>query len=351
MGGTITSGHHIMTMALEAARRAATAAAVGLTALAASLAPSQANACACGCGVFDIGDGSMTASGGSGFSAWFRYSYMDQNRNWERGSKAPAGDNKDKEIETSFYTLGVQYAVDRRWTIMAELPIYDRGFTTTDDGTVAGPEGSPRNAHLTALGDLQLTATYTGLASDRSTGLTLGVKVPTGDDVGPNGPLGGAEFDRDTLPGTGSTDLIFGAYHLGKVTANGKLAWFARARYQVAVAERDGYRPGNEFNSALGLSYDLGAFGSLSRIAPMLQLINTYRNHDTGVNSDSPNSGYERLLISPGVEVRAGRYRISADVALPIYQHVNSATSQEMDDTAGQLVAPAFFKIQVGYAF
>jgi hypothetical protein len=45
------------------------------------------------------------------------------------------------------------------------------------------------------------------------------------------------------------------------------------------------------------------------------------------------------------------RVRIYADVALPIYQHTNSAANLTFEGTAGQLVAPALFKLQLSYSF
>jgi hypothetical protein len=45
------------------------------------------------------------------------------------------------------------------------------------------------------------------------------------------------------------------------------------------------------------------------------------------------------------------KVRMYADVALPLYQHVNSAPSLAIEGTAGQLVAPALFKIQFAYDF
>ena len=82
-----------MTIASSTARVAAMTAALSLSAL----APSVANACACGCGIFDVGDGTMLPGDApSGFTAWFRYASMNQNRNWERGAPAPAADNGDQ---------------------------------------------------------------------------------------------------------------------------------------------------------------------------------------------------------------------------------------------------------------
>jgi hypothetical protein len=317
-----------------------------------TLFPSLALACACGCGIFDVGDGTlMPTDSASGFSAWFRYAYMDQNQNWENGAKAPASDNGDKQITTSFYTVGGEYRVNHSWTVMAELPIFQRALTTTDDGTVFGAAGSVYTGHITDLGDLQVTGVYTGLSPDMSTGLSFGMKLPTGNYTGPNGPLGGSEFDRDSLPGTGSTDVMLGGYHVGKLTDDGAFTYFAQARYQFAVLTRDSYRPGNELDAAVGVNYNFGAVGPFAKVSPLLQLLNSYRDHDSGANADPLNSGYERVLISPGVDLRLNKVRVSADVSLPIYQHTNAAANLAIEGTSGQLVAPALFKVQLGYDF
>ena len=315
-------------------------------------APTASWACACGCGVFDVGAGTMMPTDSeSGLSVWFRYAYMNQNQNWEGNSKAPASDNGDKDIKTSFYTVGGEYMVDRNWTVMAELPTYSRRLTTTDDGTKFGPDGSVYSGKITDLGDLQVTGMYTGLSEDMSTGLSFGVKLPTGNYTGPNGPLGGAEFDRDSLPGTGSTDFMVGGYHIGGLNADNTFAYFAQARYQFAVMTRDSYRPGDELDSAVGLTYDFGEKGPLNKVAPVLQLIGSYRQHDTGVNADQLNSGYERLLIAPGIELRLSKVRLYADIELPIYQHTNAASSPAVEGTSGQLVASTLFKVQLAYDF
>jgi hypothetical protein len=60
-----------------------------------------------------------------------------------------------------------------------------------------------------------------------------------------------------------------------------------------------------------------------------------------GANPGHLDSGYERLRISPGIEVRAGWIRQNADVAPPIYQHLRNAASLDVADSVGQPVAPA----------
>jgi hypothetical protein len=216
---------------------------------------------------------------------------------------------------------------------------------------VFGPPGTIYTGHDFALGDLELMAMYTGFSKDLSTGLGFGVKVPTGDWHGPNGPLGGAEFDRDSLPGTGSTDLILQAYHAGSLNAQNTLGYFVQSKFQFAVATQDQYRPGDESDSAVGVTYDLGSFGPITKVAPVLQFLNSYRARDAGANSDRPNSGYERILIDPGVSVRIKKVRLDMDVAIPIYQNMNAATKFDDDDASGQLVAGTLLKFQATYDF
>ncbi len=81
---------------------AATAALVFIT-------PTAASACACGCGIFDVGDGTvMPVVSDTGLSVWFRYDYMNQDQNHEGGADAPASDNSDKRLETSFFVAGAE---------------------------------------------------------------------------------------------------------------------------------------------------------------------------------------------------------------------------------------------------
>jgi hypothetical protein len=317
-----------------------------------AFAPSLASACACGCGIFDVGDGTfMPNNADSGLSLWGRLAYMDQNENWEGGSKAPKSDNGDKQINTTFYFLGGQYVVNRTWSVMVELPTFDRALTTTDDGTVFGRAGTVYTGHDTNLGDLEVMAMYTGFSKDQSTGFGFGVKLPTGDWKGPNGPLGGPEFDRDSLPGTGSTDLILSGYHVGSLNKSNTLGYFVQAKYQFAVATQDQYRPGNELDAAVGVTYDLGSFGPITKVAPVVQILNSYRLHDTGLNADPLNSGYERVLFDPGLSIRFKKLRLDADVAIPMYQHTNAAPNVAIEGTSGQLVAATLLKFQATYDF
>ena len=309
-------------------------------------APGIADACACGCGIFDVGDPSVIPqTSDSGLSVFLSYDSMNQDRNHEQDHAANPDDNSDKRIDNSFYTIGANAMIDHTWIVMAELPLVHRRFTTTG----ADLQGNPviETVPLTDIGDMLVNLTYTGFSSDMSTGIGLGLKLPTGRSTSPTDRYGGLPYDRDSLPGTGSIDLQVDGFHVGH---RGPVYWFAQAQYRFAVATRDDYRPGNELDGALGVSYDLPTRGM--RVSPVLQLLGSVRAHDTGGEADPLNSGYRRLLIAPGARVQLTRkLSIYGDVELPIAQYVNAARSVAIEGTSGQLVAPALFKLQVNYGF
>ena len=73
----------------------------------------------------------------------------------------------------------------------------------------------------------------------------------------------------------------------------------------------------------------------------MLQLKLSDRWKDSGVDANTPNSGYTRLLAAPGLELDEGKMKFYLDVELPLYQDVNG----------NQLVAPRLYKFILSYGF
>ena len=289
------------------------------------LAPVPVLACACGCGVFDVGTGSVLM-GGTGGLAFLEYDFMDQNRNLRGTSSAPASANADKKIRTDFVTLGGATMFSTKWGVMAELPFWSRTFRTDDGGGV-------QSFSHAAFGDLRLMAIYGGLSDDLSTQLEAGVKLPSGD-------FHYANFDRDTEIGTGSTDLMLGLNHRGALDKDYKWMWFGQVMWDQPLAIQGGYRPGAEVDGAAGVYYTFQDIPSGLAVAPLLQLVASHRAHDGGAEGDPANTGYDRLMISPGVEVDAGDWKLYGDVEFPVYQ----------DMTGNQLVAPELFKVILSHA-
>lgn len=176
---------------------------------------------------------------------------------------------------------------------------------------------------------------YTGFFADLSAGLTLGLKLPTGSysrfsDV----------VDRDTQIGTGSTDILLGGFYRANITKDEKWDWFAQGLLDVPTLTQAGYRPGTEFDMATGIDYKGFSLGR-ARIAPVVQAIFSERTNDSGSNANPDNSGYQRLMLSPGVEVHIHPVMIYADAEFPVFQHF----------TGDQLAAPVLFKLSVSYMF
>ncbi len=286
--------------------------------------PSAAQACACGCANFDVGTSSLLPNG-PGATFFLEYDYLNQTTNWSGSSSAPGANNDDKKIRSDFMLLGAQYMFDNDWGVMAELPVTHRGFLTADSGT-------PEEFDHTALGDVRLMVNWSGLSSDMSTGITVGVKLPTGDSTY-------ASFDSDVEIGSGSTDLLLGAYHSGDITADGKWGYYGQAMWQHPLATQHHYTPGDELNGAAGLSYEGWLIGT-TQISPVLQAIVSYRGRDGGAIGDPDNTGYTRLLLSPGVKADFGKWRLYSDIEVSVAQTVNG----------NQLVAPVAVKFIASYS-
>lgn len=296
--------------------------------LAGVLAPGTAWACACGCGVFDVGTSSMFPNGQGGM-AYVQYDYQNQNRNWNGTSQSPAVNNGDKEIESHFVTAGVQYMFNNKWGAQVEIPYDFRYFKGTDvNNNITGHRWNQ-------LGDIRVEGIYTGFFADSSAGVTFGLKLPTGSyDEDPN------LVDRDTQLGTGSTDILLGGFYRGNLTSDDKWDWFAQGLLDIPTLTQTGYRPGVELDTAAGLDYKGFTLGR-ARISPVVQAIFSERISDSGSNANPDNTGYQRLLLSPGFEIHLHPVKIYADAEFPVFQHF----------TGDQLAAPVMFKLSVSYMF
>jgi hypothetical protein len=312
------------------------------------LAPGVARACACGCGVFDVGTSSMFPHDAGGM-VFVNYDFQDQDRNWSNTGPAPTENNGDKDIRTDFITYGLQYMFNRSWGVQVEVP-----YDFRDIKTLGGPTGNQVvSLKWSSLGDIRLEGIFTGFSEDMSSGLTFGVKLPTGD-YAHNDAYG--DIDRDSEIGTGSTDVLLGAFHRHRLTHDGSLTWFAQGLLDVPVLTQDEYRPGVELDTAAGIYYRGWLLHHLT-ITPVAQVLASVRTSDSGnyasggiydINDNPPNnpvggrsSGYQRILLSPGIEFHIHPVSVYADVEVPVFQ----------DFVGNQLVAPFLFKMYVSYMF
>jgi hypothetical protein len=284
-------------------------------------------ACACGCGIFEVGTESMLPTG-TGLTVYLEYAYQDQNIDWQGAKPAPASANPDKEIRTNFFTPGFQYMFTRDWGMEAELPVDNRFFETTG-GKTGTDIVSPS---WTAVGDFRLQGIYDGFFPDQSAGVDFGFKLPTGN-FKHNDAFG--DIDRDSEIGTGSTDILLGGFYRHDLTPDGTLTGFA------PILTQDQYRPGVEADGALGVYLNGLRLGKVG-VTPIAQVLDGLRGQDSGLAAAHPvQSGYERVLLSPGIEFDMHPLMIYADVELPVYAYT----------TGPQLVGADLVKIIVSYHF
>ena len=117
--------------------------------------------------------------------------------------------------------------------------------------------------------------------------------------------------------------------------------WFAQALLDVPTLTQAHYRPGVELDAAAGIYYNQVVARPV-RITPVAQVIASERTSDTGANASNPiASGYQRIMLSPGVEFNLHPVSLYADVELPVFQDVRG----------NQLAASALFKVILSYHF
>jgi hypothetical protein len=296
----------------------------------------------------------------SGGRIFFEFWSGDQTQNYVGSSRAPTALNSDKEINTQWYNVGFSYQFNRDWGVMLRIPTTNRTLTT-DTGAYAGVV--PFNSK--DVGDIEIMGMYTGFFKDMSTGILFGLKLPTGTYNAPG-------IDRDTQIGSGSTDLMLGFFHRGLLTGDNAWQYFSQALWRQPFLYQDAadpqgffdgnagvvqsYHPGMQVDGALGILYNnwYNVLG-FDKITPLGQVIVSHRDHDTGTAADPFNSGFDRVMLSPGIEftkvldeTNNRVLKVYADVEVPVYYRANSANNA---GTEGQLVAPYLIKLVTSYNF
>jgi hypothetical protein len=322
-----------------------------------------ARACACGCSVFDVGGLDMPQEQDHGGRVFFEYWSQDQSQNYVGSSKAPAALNKDKDLKTQWYNVGLSYNFNRDWGVMIRVPVTSNRSLTTE--TDAMFPGQIQTFNSRTFGDLEVMGVYTGLSPDMSNGLIFGLKLPTATFTAPG-------MDRDNQIGTGSTDLILGGFHRGLLSGDNAWQYFSQLMWRQPFAYKsaadpqgffDGnlgvvqtYHPGMQIDGAVGIVYNnwyhvLG----FDKITPLAQVIVSHKDSDSGTGSDPLNSGFDRVMLSPGIEftkvldeANNRVLKFYVDVEFPVYYRANAANNA---GTEGQLVAPYLFKLVTSYNF
>lgn len=286
-----------------------------------TLLPFSAFACAsCGCTI----GGDWESQGFTtqpGLRLELRYDYLNQSQlrsgsgTVYRGDIAlPAGREIEQGTKNQYTTFGLDYSPSADWGVNTQLPYVNRSHTTIAPGDI-----DVSSSHTQSIGDMRVIGRYQGFSEQRNYGIQFGLKLPTGDykQTFNGGPQAGQPLDRGLQPGTGTTDLILGAFYVGSLSDNWD--YFTQALVQGAMNSKDSYKPGASLNLNVGLRYMAN-----EKYTPELQINARTVKRDTGDNADSENSGGTLAYLSPGVTVNVAKnVNAFGSVQVPVYQRVN----------------------------
>jgi len=305
--------------------------------------PPSAWACAtCGCTLSS--DAALGYSATSGWRLNAEYDYIDQDElrggtrtaTPERVVNQPSnpalgGGEIEHNTTNRYLTLGLTYSPNADWHLDLRVPYVDRDHSTygQQQQPYTQSESAPdqlSNAHVAGLGDIKLIASYQGFLPTHNLGVQLGLKLPTGSYGTQvnfyNGPGAGTPLDTSLQAGTGSTDVIIGAYYHQAISQD--FDAFISAQFQSAVAHApdqpgNDYRPGNSATVSFGLRYEENP-----RVIPGLQ-INLYRKSaDQGALADTTDTAGTVAYLSPGLTVRAARQlHLYGFVQVPVYSNLS----------------------------
>ena len=308
-----------------------------------SARPTASPACAtCGCTL--SADAAMGYSAVAGWRINLEDDYINQDQlRGGTGAATPSqvvnapsnpalgGGEIEKQTINRYLTLGINYSPNSSWNLNLSVPYVNRDHTTygVQLAPYSAAESAPdeiSGAHVSGLGDIRLIGSYQGLLPTHNLGLQFGVKLPTGQygtrvDFS-SGPNAGTPLDASLQVGTGSTDLIVGAYYYQAVSQD--FDAFINGQFQAAVAERqdqpgNDFRPGNSATMSVGVRYE-----AIPRWVPQLQL-NVYRKSaDQGALADTPDTAGTVVYLSPGLTVPAVQHmHLYGFVQLPVYSKLD----------------------------
>lgn len=323
-----------------------------LTTLLAVFLPDIAHACStCGCTLST--DAATGYSTESGWRISFGTTFIDQNQ-LRHGTHtatpaqvvdhpsdpASSGGEIEKNTLNRYHTASIAWRPNADWGVALVVPWIDRDHTTYGEHeqpftAAAITSDQISSARVNSLGDIKLMANYQGWLPTHNLGIVAGIKLPTGRYGGQtedgrivghpvrfhSGPAAGEALDTSLQAGTGSTDLIVGAYYYRPVSQD--YDFFVNGQYQAAISQRMSragadYRPGNQGSLNLGLRYEAHA-----NFVPQLQLNLLHKNRDHGAFADVANTAGTVAYLSPGASATVFGTQVYAFVQLPIYSHLD----------------------------
>jgi hypothetical protein len=248
-----------------------------------------------------------------------RLEYIDQNqpRHGNRDVAVGAIPRHHDEVRTLNRNaiLTIDHNFDANWGLTASLPLISR-----DHEHIHNHGGATllETWDFTQPGDVRVLGRYQLQGNHPATvyGVMAGTKLPTGDFTVRNGE--GEVAERTLQPGTGTTDLLLGAFWNDTLPIPDS-GWFAQIFGQVPLYKRAGFRPGYQLQADLGYTYH-----PLDDLALVLQLNTVRKGRDTGAEAEFEDSGSWTVSLSPGASYALNvSTNLYGFVQVPIYRYLN----------------------------
>jgi len=276
-----------------------------------------------------------------GWRADLRYEYINQDQPRSGTQNVAVGEiaQHHDEVQTVnrnlFATL--DYGFSPKWGAAVIIPWIDRSHDHLHNHH---GEEIPESWSFSDPGDVRVAGRYQRMFEDTAdlrlsyAGVIGGLKLPTGKTDVTN--YEGETAERSLQPGTGTTDLILGAYYRQAI-ASWNASWFGQLGWQAPLNSHDGYKPGQQVLLDLG-----GRWEASERLGLLLQINAIWKDRDSGDEAEPDDSGGRYVFISPGFSVAITQgVSLYGFVQLPVYQYVNGV----------QLVAARAYALGVSVQF
>jgi hypothetical protein len=252
-----------------------------------------------------------------------RFEYIDQNQPMSGSRRIGVGEIRKHHDEVRTinrnYLARFDYTFNADWGVAVTAPIVDRAHAHIHNhggAQIFDQWDFTRLGDVTVLGRRQWMAESPDVPKLAFYGVNFGFKAPTGTFDMRNDANALAE--RSLQPGTGTTDLLLGAYYSQVLPALAS-SWFVQALWQAPLNTRDAYRPGRRLGLDAGFRYEAS-----DRIGLMLQLNTLYRSRDSGREAEPDDTGGRFVFLSPGASYALTKaVQLYGFVHKPVYQHVN----------------------------
>ena len=251
----------------------------------------------------------------------------------------------EKFTNNRYLTTTLDYNQGETWGVTLTVPYIDRDHSTLgtgSDGTNPGPNGDSYDSHGAGLGDVRVVGRYYGFSEAKNFGIQFGLKLPTGATSQMSND-GAIAVDPGLQLGTGTTDLILGAYYFDNLNQNWD--YFVQAQFQSTLANGymsnggngGSYRPGDSVNLTGGLRYQ-----GFETFTPEIQINARNANADSGTIADTYATGGTLVYLTPGVTIPVtDRLSVHTNLQIPIYQNLNGI----------QLAPTSIFSIGASFKF